>query len=45
MAQRGSNRAAIRKRAEDKIASRNGARPARIDYTCPRTVNRFELPM
>jgi hypothetical protein len=41
----GSNRAAAGKRAEDKIASRNGARPARIDYTCRRIANRFELPM
>jgi hypothetical protein len=45
MTQRGSNRRAIRKRAEDKIARGNGARLARIDYTCRRIANRFELPM
>jgi hypothetical protein len=41
----GSNRAAFRKRAEAEIANRNDARAARIDYTCRRIANRFELPM
>ena len=41
--QRGSNRERIRKGAEVKIAGQNGARPARINYTCQRVANRFEV--
>src|SRR5579862_2244456 len=41
--QPGSNGGHIRKGAEAKIAGQNGARPARINYTCQRVAHRFEV--